>query len=209
MCNAWNHPPDCTCGWGGEGHLGKRTEWESYSTKFVIFDKTKPRSYVNPNAICPVCGCHVFFYKSPYGGKVYFDDLGPPWPKHPCTDNKSFDNYFPELIIEAYTNNYVFTKQPVWTENRWHPVFLESSSQKSAHAFYIIRLDVNPNIYMEIKIHGTDAIKLKERDLLIFAKRIEKNYFLLSAYDTNKNLALEFKIKCNETTLDSFFRSNS
>jgi len=22
MCNAWNHPPDCTCGWGGEGHLG-------------------------------------------------------------------------------------------------------------------------------------------------------------------------------------------
>ena len=29
----------------------------------------------------------VFFYSSQFGSKVYFDDLGPPWPKHPCTDN--------------------------------------------------------------------------------------------------------------------------
>jgi hypothetical protein len=52
---------------------------------------TKPfgavQSYVNPNAHCPVCGEIVFFYQSPYGGRVYFDDLGWPWPKHPCTDN--------------------------------------------------------------------------------------------------------------------------
>jgi len=29
----------------------------------------------------------VFFYQSPHGSRVFFDDLGPPWPKHPCTDN--------------------------------------------------------------------------------------------------------------------------
>lgn len=23
MCNAWNRHPSCTCGWGGEGHLGR------------------------------------------------------------------------------------------------------------------------------------------------------------------------------------------
>ena len=45
-------------------------------------------SYVNPNATCPVCGCSVFFYQSPDGGRVFFDELGPPWPKHPCTDNR-------------------------------------------------------------------------------------------------------------------------
>jgi hypothetical protein len=44
-------------------------------------------SYVNPNAHCPVCGKKVFFYQSPFGGRVFFDDLGWPWPKHPCTDN--------------------------------------------------------------------------------------------------------------------------
>ena len=44
-------------------------------------------SYVNPNAKCPVCGRSVFFYQSPEGGRVFFDESGPPWPKHPCTDN--------------------------------------------------------------------------------------------------------------------------
>jgi hypothetical protein len=33
-----------------------------------------------------VCGEQVFFYQSPSGGRVFFDHLGPPWPKHPCTD---------------------------------------------------------------------------------------------------------------------------
>lgn len=44
-------------------------------------------SYVDPNAHCPVCGERVFFYQSPNGGRVFFDHLGWPWPKHPCTDN--------------------------------------------------------------------------------------------------------------------------
>lgn len=43
--------------------------------------------FVNPNAKCPVCGVPVFFYQNSLGSRVYFDDLGPPWPKHPCTDN--------------------------------------------------------------------------------------------------------------------------
>ena len=42
--------------------------------------------YVNPNAKCPVCSAPVFFYANEHGSKVFFDDLGPPWPKHPCTD---------------------------------------------------------------------------------------------------------------------------
>jgi len=44
-------------------------------------------SYTTPNATCPVCGAQVYFYRSPDDGRVFFDDLGPPWPKHPCTDN--------------------------------------------------------------------------------------------------------------------------
>ena len=44
-------------------------------------------SYVTPNALCPVCGAAVFFYRSEAGGCVFFDDLGWPWPKHPCTDD--------------------------------------------------------------------------------------------------------------------------
>jgi len=48
-------------------------------------------SYVNPNARCPVCRAPVIFYRSPYDGRVFFDPpLGPPWPKHPCTDSRRF-----------------------------------------------------------------------------------------------------------------------
>lgn len=46
-------------------------------------------SFANPNSSCPVCGVRVFFYQSPYGGRVFFDALGPPWPKHPCTSTFS------------------------------------------------------------------------------------------------------------------------
>ena len=43
--------------------------------------------YVNPNAKCPVCREAVYFYANKHGSRVFFDDLGPPWPKHHCTDN--------------------------------------------------------------------------------------------------------------------------
>jgi len=36
-----------------------------------------------------VCGAEVFFYSNEHGSRVYFDDLGPPWPKHPCTDTSA------------------------------------------------------------------------------------------------------------------------
>lgn len=46
---------------------------------------------VDPNAECPVCGAPVFFYQNAFGSRVFFDELGPPWPKHPCTDNSTHD----------------------------------------------------------------------------------------------------------------------
>jgi len=97
MCNAWNHPPGCRCGFGGDGHLGQSYGGGGYGGGYgaPTYDLHSPAgrlrvytdSYVDPNARCPVCGAPVFFYQSPYGGRVFFDQLGWPWPKHPCTDN--------------------------------------------------------------------------------------------------------------------------
>lgn len=39
-----------------------------------------------PNAQCPACGTAVYFWSNAEGSRVYFDEMGPPWPKHPCTD---------------------------------------------------------------------------------------------------------------------------
>lgn len=52
---------------------------------WFTFPFTEYYSYTIPNATCPVCDASVFFYQSPFGGRVFFDELGPPWPKHPCT----------------------------------------------------------------------------------------------------------------------------
>ncbi len=95
MCNAWNHSISCRCGWGGDGHLGQRTYGNpgGYGAR-SFFSTERSRkvgthdSFVVANAKCPVCKEPVFFYQSEFGGRVFFDSLGWPWPKHPCTDSR-------------------------------------------------------------------------------------------------------------------------
>ncbi|WP_240230046.1 hypothetical protein [Devosia lacusdianchii] len=92
----YNHYPDCPCGWcvnDGRTRIDRAQLSASYRVHEAktFLSRNGARSiagcYVNPNANCPVCGAAVFFYANASGSKVYFDDLGPPWQKHPCTDN--------------------------------------------------------------------------------------------------------------------------
>lgn len=102
-CNGNNHSDSCTCGWGGAWHgnappLGSSTY--SRSARIKIDEPRRARlkddeitfevhveALTIPNASCPVCGDPVYFYKNDRGSRVFFDSLGPPWPKHPCTDH--------------------------------------------------------------------------------------------------------------------------
>jgi hypothetical protein len=96
MCNAYNHPIDCPCGFGGDtGGRGAREQaclgivgtLEPVSAGWAADSRGTVESYVNPNAHCPVCDAVVFYYRSQFDGRVYFDRLGWPWPKHGCTNN--------------------------------------------------------------------------------------------------------------------------
>lgn len=105
-CNAYNHRPGCDCGWGGVFYpLGLLTGVSYWG---------RNESYTNPNAHCPRCGALVFFYRSPEGGSVYFDDLGPPWPKHPCMDTG-------ERSLSAKRAKQV-SSTPSWLAGGWHPL---------------------------------------------------------------------------------------
>lgn len=42
-------------------------------------------------AKCPECRQMVFFVEH-NGGSVWFDELGPPWPKHGCFDSQTHDS---------------------------------------------------------------------------------------------------------------------
>jgi hypothetical protein len=91
------HPSGSCSGRSSGGYGGGRTysmfrttgDGDVFEFPFVTYP-----SYINPNARCPVCGASVYFYQSPYGGRVFFDELGPPWPKHPCTDNPVVRHHF-------------------------------------------------------------------------------------------------------------------
>lgn len=86
MCNASNHPAYCQCGFGRKGGSAVDRGFRAIPDLFPSGASQRVTSYTHPNATCPVCGVAVFFYQSEHGGRVFFDELGPPWPKHPCTD---------------------------------------------------------------------------------------------------------------------------
>jgi len=107
-CNAWNHPTDCSCGWGGAFYGGGN---ESHALKWP----TQPGSFINPNARCPKCGTETFFFRSPSGGSVYFDGLGPPWPKHPCMIAEAISENPTSAYWSAteYLNKHIFKRIPI------------------------------------------------------------------------------------------------
>ncbi len=91
-----NHYSDCTCGWCVSTRLVRMDRGpvslalRQRDARFFL-ERNAARSasacFIQTNERCPVCGVTVFFYANSFGGRVYFDDLGPPWSKHPCTDN--------------------------------------------------------------------------------------------------------------------------
>ena len=112
----YNHYPDCACGWCvnyGRSRVS-RTDIQNtfaYRDARSLLKQYNANSvagcYVNPNARCPVCNAPVFFYANAAGSRVYFDDLGPPWPKHPCTDNG------PQRISSTELTNRGPSRRPV------------------------------------------------------------------------------------------------
>lgn len=102
MCNAYNHPIDCTCGWGGEGHLGKSPGGGHHTDNIQTVNlppllpayrslgyykygwRYERENWCKP-ILCDRCGSPIYLIRH-NGGYVSFDSLGKPWPKHPCYD---------------------------------------------------------------------------------------------------------------------------
>lgn len=126
MCNAWNHPPACRCGWGGYGHLGHPVSPRERA--FHLFPGVPTlkglTSFTVPNASCPVCGAWVFFYQSAQGGRVFFDELGPPWPKHPCTDRTSVPKSIGKRDALALATRQAGS---TWQKEGWSPFIVNSA----------------------------------------------------------------------------------
>ena len=86
----WREGPHRVTHWVAE-HTVNRTWWTE--AEWEISRSPKLAAWVNPNATCPVCGRLIYFYQNRSGSRVYFDELGKPWQKHHCTDNKNLTPY--------------------------------------------------------------------------------------------------------------------
>jgi hypothetical protein len=176
MCNAWNHPIDCTCGFGGEGHLGGGGS--TWNTSYVPKIWNTYDSYVNPNARCPVCGADVFFYRSPDGGAVFFDELGPPWPKHPCT-NDTRTTYNP---IPRNTNTSPRAPIYLWQRNGWNPLFLSEVIDRDHQVLMLTCIYLGRELILYIKRvvnHHAKQNPIKVSNI-VFAKTIDEDTYNLS-----------------------------
>ena len=93
----YNHYSWCMCGWcyksGSNGYSGRRMsdEIDHRTAEKTVARSGANRSYsacfVVPNATCRYCGASVYYYENEHGSKVFFDELGWPWPKHSCAGN--------------------------------------------------------------------------------------------------------------------------
>lgn len=60
-----------------------------------------------------------FFINTPYGGKVFFDELGHPWLKHPCTDTSQKKSHF-RLSVGSNDNEIVNSgRERNWEKEGW------------------------------------------------------------------------------------------
>ena len=74
---------------------------KSASSKDRLREQFIQRRSVTFATNCPVCCKPVFFYQNSSGSRVFFNRLGWPWPKHPCTSgNLQKNSFVPSSISE-------------------------------------------------------------------------------------------------------------
>lgn len=164
MCNAWNHPSNCRCGWGGEYHAS-------------AYDAERQRSgistltYTVPGALCPACGAEVFFYVSPNGGRVFFDELGPPWPKHPCTDTGR-----PLRPVSGRQRN-----SYSWAREGWEPLLILHSTVYNADVLLLECKHYGEPLQLYLPRNKRSSSPQLTDTSLVHAKKVDEARYFLSA----------------------------
>lgn len=140
-CNAHNHPPGCDCGFGGDtgGGFFSSNFWGSG-------DVPMPQNVVRQvtfNTTCPLCGEPCYYYENEFGSKVWFDELGVPWTKHPCFVSeprlrsnrpKQATDALVRLLDLEPTVRRVFSKR-LWQTRNWQFFAVLKDKQDMPHLY--------------------------------------------------------------------------
>ena len=216
----YNHYSWCNCGWCVKDRGGYR--YTSPEIKVVTKSKIVKKngneykylskietyeSFTVPNIKCKCCGEEIFFYQSPYGGKVFFNELGHPWEKHCCEPEccaKKIENIPHEVLNKDRIVELI--KEPFWKKDGWTPAIY---IKEEYYDYLIKKITFKAmNNYQEysffVKNKQFSLFKIKE-GLAINFRPINETFFEISFYldDRDRRYIIIASISLNFNNLDS------
>ena len=170
-----------------EGHWVDRDAWDrsssgssrSYYAELLTTARATrsfTSSFVNPNAECSVCGAPVFFYQNEFGSRVFFDELGPPWPKHPCTDNSD--------ARQAPVAASIRTLEPAWRSENEVSAITWWQQNAGQHPLFAFRARYSQTPWSRVRV----AKRLKFSNGVLLAVVIEREDVSREAFLRAKRL---------------------
>jgi hypothetical protein len=153
-------------------HDVSRTDWDRYGREQreeLKIGRALTSRFVRPNATCPVCGASVFFFQNEHGSRVYFDELGPPWPKHPCTSGDAAAHRAECPKSTTQTAPVLRSAQEIWRVQQTFPglkttlegKFLAEHRKKNWPAYVVLKKIRGANNLYVILRQLEDRSKLK------------------------------------------------
>jgi ribosomal protein S27AE len=184
------------------GHWVRRGDWSRFvpqnriAQKLYRIEETPFSSFTIPNATCPMCGSSVFYYENRYGSKVWFDDLGPPWPIHGCFENNSVQAIFSRnvdpnddqntqlSIIKLKKLNLSVPRSANIISPIWIPCIIQRNIQRDQKSY------ITAQIFDEYKKQRTVFLMLNASDIS------NKNYIcFLKDYDADSCEVFYFDVE--------------
>ncbi|MEZ8632815.1 hypothetical protein [Vibrio lentus] len=156
---------------------GKQTD----AVKAKVVNPKRPKGFVSnsahygiskaftiPNATCPKCGASVYYYEHPNGARVFFDSLGPPWPKHPCTTT---------MTVPQSNNN----RKQMLENVGWKPLLIKDIASSDTQEGYTVKadaIDTSDTFEIDIKPALMKQKKFKRKgieSLLLYGRSVGEN----------------------------------
>ncbi|MES9831160.1 MAG: hypothetical protein ABW139_02870 [Candidatus Thiodiazotropha sp. DIVDIV] len=115
---------------------------------------------------------------------MFFDELGPPWPKHPCTDNSSIPKqigYNSSRSIQAPSKKYG------WQMNGWAPFFITTISRIDNFSQKIIGMlrEEEITLYINSIFHHHGKIDIISAECISYARKEGDNKYKISLITTS------------------------
>lgn len=167
--------------------------------------------FVCQNALCPICGADVYFYENEFGSKVFFDELGPPWPKHPCTDSGNKSHTIPLSLV---SDGVSFPFEARWQKNNWK-LYNIAGAKEIAKKIYQIELSSSElmqklSVYLLRKsiVDNAGAVYTFPYAHVAFVKHLGDGQYRVSTLTENLNV-IEFDVYSSRIKLDESLSAKS